>query len=150
MRRKKSKKNALQKALDYIFRRDHSRYELENKLSRKGYERHEIDDALEYLVSRGYVDDFEFASGFVRHCQRIRKLGTRRIAAELRSRGVDRHVIDRAFNEEYDHDLEDENMDYLIKKQLKSGRGRDKISRYLYRKGYPTEKVRRLTEKLQP
>jgi regulatory protein len=74
-------------ALAAIARRAHTREELSRKLRRKGFGADEIAAALEALAARGYLDDAATSASLARS-RTERGVGRRRIASELRSRGV--------------------------------------------------------------
>jgi regulatory protein len=81
--------SAYRKALKLLGRRDHFRRELYDKLSTRGYEPDEIEEALERCAELGLVDDLRVGSRFVEVRAVDRGWGPRRLAAELRHRGVD-------------------------------------------------------------
>ena len=79
------------RALRYLARREHTRHELEKKLS--GHERsHQaITELLDQLEQDGYLSN----ERFVEHVTQMRrsKFGSRRIAHELKEKGVEEHLI---------------------------------------------------------
>lgn len=75
------------RAMDLLARREHSRRELETKLSARGLPRALIEEALDALAEEGLQSDARFAESFVHH--RVgRGQGPLRIRQELASRGV--------------------------------------------------------------
>lgn len=94
----RDKPSALGKAVDLLSRREQSRRELKSKLSRSGYARDEITAAVETVVDRGYQDDVRFAEVLAR-TRAGAGYGPRRIAAELKSHGVDDADIGAALAE---------------------------------------------------
>jgi regulatory protein len=80
--------SAYQKALKLLGRRDHFRRELYEKLSARGFEPDEIADAIERCAELGLVDDLRVGTRFVEVRAVDRGWGPRRLAAELRHRGV--------------------------------------------------------------
>jgi len=76
-------------ALALLSRRNHSRFEIKQKLRRKGFAGEEIEAALQDLAGRGYLDDAKTASALVASRSRSGK-GRGRLAAELAARGVSR------------------------------------------------------------
>ena len=71
-----------------LARREHSRRELERKLGARGLDGTVIEAALNDLAGRGLQDDGRFAASYARS-RAARGFGPRRIAAELRERGID-------------------------------------------------------------
>ncbi len=83
-----AKKTAYQAALAFLGRRDHFRRELETKLRGKKYPADEIEDAVSRCEASGLVDDFRVGERFVEVRAEGRGWGPRRLAGELKSRGV--------------------------------------------------------------
>ncbi|MBN8480897.1 MAG: regulatory protein RecX [Xanthomonadales bacterium] len=79
--------DAFSRALGLLARREQSRRELKDKLSRNGYACDEVEDAIDDAVERGYQDDDRFA-GVLARSRAAAGYGPRRIAAELRSHGL--------------------------------------------------------------
>ena len=74
-------------ALRMLTRREHSLFELEQKLTQKDFEQQQIDQALARLVEQGYQSDERFAEAFIRLRHNQGK-GPVKITAELKQRGV--------------------------------------------------------------
>jgi len=89
-------RSAYQVALDLISRRDHFRRELETKLTRKDFLRDEIEEALTRCEGLGLLDDEKSAARFVEVRAASRGWGPHRLTAELRQRGVERELAERA------------------------------------------------------
>lgn len=89
---------ALQKAVAFLARREHSRHELRNKLGQRDFEAAEIEQALEELYENGLQSDERFAEAFVQ--SRIaRGYGLMRIIAELRQRGIEENIAARVIDD---------------------------------------------------
>jgi len=133
-------KSALNSAYRYLARRDHSIYELKQKLQKKKYDNGVIDSVIERLVELDYLNDLEFARSYIRHCQKIKHIGLFRISYELRKKGISRDLIDIAADE-YSGDLEKDIIKKLIQSSLESGKSKEKVVRYLQRKGFHPERI---------
>jgi regulatory protein len=79
--------SCLETALRLLGRRNHTAAELATKLRRKAYPPEEISSALATLEERGLLDDARAAAGLA-GARALRGQGSRRIAEELRARGV--------------------------------------------------------------
>jgi len=76
------------KALDLLARREHSMFELEQKLSKKNFDTSDIKEVLCMLSENGLQSDDRFTESYIR--MRSKKgFGPIRIKLELRERGVD-------------------------------------------------------------
>ena len=73
-------------ALKLLARREHSRAELRLKLLARRHKPDDVEEALDKLAAEGSQSDERFAEAYVE--SRRRKFGERKIAAELRERGV--------------------------------------------------------------
>lgn len=91
-------RQALDKAVAALASRAHSRHELETKLARAGYRPATVEMVLYKLESEGFLDDSDFARQWV-EARTARKLGSRRIAQELRRKGVSSAEADAALAE---------------------------------------------------
>jgi regulatory protein len=74
-------------ALRLLARREHSRLELQHKLSAKGFNGPELEALLSQLEAEGLLSDARFAEAYIRS-RRQRGFGPLRIRSELQMRGV--------------------------------------------------------------
>ena len=93
-----------ERALNLLSRREHSRVELQRKLSAHTEDPQELIDLLDELAQRGWLSDARFAEALVHDKQA--KFGTSRLAYELRERGVEESVIRDQLAELKDSELE--------------------------------------------
>jgi regulatory protein len=84
----------LAQAIRLLARREYARAELEQKLIAKGWGRVEVRIALDELATRGYLSDARYAEAIA--AQRAGGYSRRRIAEELKARGVARSDIETA------------------------------------------------------
>jgi len=89
-----------QSALGYLARREHSRLELMQKLSKKPFSAGvDLPSLCDDLEASNYLSDERFAEMFVRS-RVARGQGEMKIRYELRQRGVKEYLIDAAVLEE--------------------------------------------------
>jgi len=79
-------------ALRLLARREHSRLELQQKLSAKGFKEPELEVFLSQLEAENLLSDARFAEAYIRS-RRQRGFGPQRIRMELQGRGVADEVI---------------------------------------------------------
>ena len=84
----------LEQATRLLARREYARAELEQKLVAKGWGRIEVRAALDDLTARGYLSDARYAEAIA--ARRGGSYSRRRIAEELKARGVARGDIETA------------------------------------------------------
>ncbi|NLS12821.1 recombination regulator RecX [Vibrio sp. SM6] len=90
--------SAKEAAIQLLSRRDHGRYELEQKLLLKGFEPQDVAATLSLCAEYGYLDDRRFAQAQLR--QHLYKgHGERRIRQELQQKRVDDTIIAAVLDE---------------------------------------------------
>lgn len=88
---------AYDSALAFLARREHSLAELRQKLSQKGFSQHDIHDALNRCIEKGYQSEQRFAEAYARHRQGM-GYGPRYIQLALRQKGVQADDIAKALD----------------------------------------------------
>jgi regulatory protein len=137
------RQEVLQRACDFLARREHSRKELANKLSRRCSDEVLIEDLLQTLSNEGLQSDERFTESFVHHS--INKgQGPNKIQQELRQRGIDSILI-----EQY---LDSADIDWITmadeirvkkygEKLPADYQNKAKQSRFLYSRGFTSEQI---------
>lgn len=97
--RAETRRRAKDAALRWLGHRARSRAEIRRGLERKGYEGDVIDEVIADLERLDLVDDQQFSQSWVHARTAGRPMGSRRIAHELRQKGVAPDVIDAALEE---------------------------------------------------
>ena len=80
-------------AFRYLSNRNHSIFELKNKLKKKGFHSQIIEKVIRYLIDKKYLNDLTFAKSFVRNRVEGRKEGVMKITSELYRKGISREII---------------------------------------------------------
>ena len=139
--------SAYDRAVKLLARRTHFRRELADKLAQRGYPRDEIDEALDRLAARRYLDDAEAARQFVGGRLGRGGYGRARLHAELAARGVERSVADAVLDELLpDDDLEAARAE-ARRHAGRSGFGKDpakvaqQVARRLERRGFSSRAI---------
>ncbi|PZS20065.1 MAG: recombination regulator RecX [Pseudonocardiales bacterium] len=121
--------------------RPRSRAELADALRRRGIPEEVGEPVLDRLSQVGLVDDVAFAESAVRSAHRHRGLGRRALRTELRRRGVQNEIMDRAVGAVRPED-EEQRARELVQRKLRTSTVRDatalarKLGAMLARKGY--------------
>jgi len=110
-------------ALARLARRAHSEGELAQKMTRAGYETDEIEQTLNYLRERRYVDDDAFARDYSRAHAERRRWGPARIAQRLRLLKLSETHIEAALAETFP-DGERDNAERALERFLETDRHR--------------------------
>lgn len=134
---------ALDAAAKQLSYRALSTKQLRDKLLEKGHTEDAVEYALEWLITRGMLNDKAFAQSVVRSYAR-RGYGELRIRQELSHRGVPREVADVAMEE---YEAEDATMCALLDKRLRGDlsdrKEVDKAIAALQRRGYRWDDIKR-------
>ena len=83
------------RAMRFLARREHSRAELQRKLSPIAAEGENVEALLDQLSSKGWLSDARYAEIAVR--SKARRFGPLKVAHQLRAKGVDDEAIATAF-----------------------------------------------------
>lgn len=84
--------NAYEVALNLLARREHASEELRQKLRKKAFAEADITALLLQLQQAGWQSDSRFTEAYIRY-RRAAGFGPRRIAQELRLRGISRELM---------------------------------------------------------
>lgn len=144
-----------QRAFRLLGRRQHSSSELRRKLWQKDYDQKLIDEVLEDLNKNGYLNDKEFIRAFVAEKSKTQKWSSKKIIGELRKRGLNQNLIDDVFNADVaGNDYENamgvakKKFEMLSKRNLEQKELRNKLSSYLFSKGFDYDLIKDVCNKL--
>ena len=85
-------KNIHQIALEYLARREHTRFTLREKLVQKGFSHQLVEAVLDILIQQGFLNEERFCEAFIQ--KRIRQgYGPVRITAECHQYGINNNII---------------------------------------------------------
>lgn len=146
-RRPRPEQTPVQRALGLLTRREHSRKELVRKLSSRGVESAEAQEAVQRLAREGWQDDRRFAEALVRS-RAGSGYGPIRIRAELATHGLDREAIAVAMDT-FDGDWTETACDLVRRRFGPAGFSdlaqRRKAADFLIRRGFDGGSVRAAT-----
>lgn len=143
---------ALDRAVGLLAMRAHARGEIEQKLRQAFYRPAVIEMVLYKLEREGLLDDADFSREWAR-ARAGRKLGPRRIAQELKRKGVGAEEIEAALEEIDEEDQLEAAMTLASKALARAKAGEDprktaqRVIGSLIRKGYSWEVARRAIER---
>ena len=130
-------KRAKEKALWLISYRDHSKRELETKIS-KTSDRETARKAVERMEELGLVNDEKYARRYAEELINVKHLSARGVKYKLNEKGIDRELTEQIL-EELDPDPR-EHIEILIERKYKTAindeKGRRRAVAALQRMGY--------------
>jgi SOS response regulatory protein OraA/RecX len=134
-------------ALRILAGRGHSAFQLQKKLSAKGFDAEVVSAVIARLRGEKWISDEVFAAEFARSRGR-RQQGSRRIQKELEVRGVSREAVAAAVAALEEHDPEEGRLEgacarkivamrrRMTVEELREESGRKKLAAFLLKQGY--------------
>ncbi len=129
---------AYQKSLNFLSYRVRSKQEIKQYLQKKGFGKEAVEEAIERLTDKGYLNDAEFGQLWVENRNRFNPKGKTALRYELRAKGLSEADIEKALNE-----LNEENLAWqAVQKQLTRWQTLDnltfrkKLTGHLARRGF--------------
>lgn len=140
-------------ALKYLGYRSRTKKQLYDYLKRKGFEDPVVDKTIEKMQEYGFLNDEEFALRWVESRKTGRPAGRRKIAYELKAKGIDEETLESALNtlteeEEQEQALKLAEKASLRYKHLPSRERMARISQTLMRRGFGWDIVERALRQL--
>ena len=131
------------KSLDLLARREHSIWELRQKLRQHFPGFREVEPVLLQLEEQKFLCDERFSLNFVRSRMANRSWGAYRLRAELKQRGVAGQWIDQALASEVDESVLREKAEALVRKFgfPTDPAAKRKLAQKLYQRGFSQELI---------
>lgn len=139
------------KALRLLEFRNHSEYELRQKLSAFGADDEAIERVMSFVSEYSLINDAEYAKGLAKDYRSLKKFGVRRIKSELYKKGISQEDIEAAVAALEPID-EAQSLKPLLKKRLSGDfekRNIDKNTRYFINRGYSFDDIRLALEEIK-
>lgn len=135
---------AYDSTLNLIARRVRSVWEIRDYLKRKDYDEQVIEEILNMLSNKNYINDEKFAEAWVRDRRLFKSTSKRRLQQELRQKRVSDEIIQKVLNE--DETDEVDVLKVLIEKKRSQTRYQDdqKLIQYLLRQGFNYSEIKDL------
>ncbi len=124
------------KVFKYITYKKRTEQEVRNKF--KGQiDEDMLEEIIDYLKEAQYLDDYEFIEKQVREYMNLKTMSITEMKYKLATKGLDRKLIDKYIENNYEELKEYEQRCIEKIKNKKSGTMEEQeIEQYLYRKGY--------------
>ncbi len=127
-------KKALKSAVGILAYADCTAKTLAEKLSKKGYDRETSDFVVDYVVSRGFLNEERYLGRFVEFLAEKKLFGKRRIALEIYRKGFDSDIVRDCLPDIIER-IDFGEIAYSAAKKLNKG-DRDKLYASLLRMGH--------------
>ena len=138
--------------MDYLSRREHSRYELYKKISTHNFDKDLINQELDLLIRDGLLSDERFVEAFI-HSRKKNGKGPLKISAELQQRGADESLI-KKYIEEIENSEWLDSAKQVVEKKLGNNQQLDydnqlKMMKFLNNRGFTIDQVKLTIKKLK-
>lgn len=145
-------KRAKLRAMNLLKARNYTEAKLTDKLRQGLYPEKVVQEAIAYVKTYHYVDDYQYAKDYITYHSEDKP--QKRLVLDLQRKGITKDIIERALSEvmkEAPKDLEQKMITAQIEKYLSkrnsdnhelSWEEKQKICTCLVRKGFPYESVR--------
>lgn len=138
------RKRARKRTMHLLEQMDRTESQLRFKLRQGYYPEEIIDDAIAYVKDYHYLDDLRYAQNYVRNHKD--KKSRRIIQVYLLGKGIARHFVQQALEEEYDQENEGELiLKWLEKKHYSADtadlKEKQKMYQFLVRKGFHSSDI---------
>ncbi|MFC2134251.1 regulatory protein RecX [Bacteroidota bacterium] len=144
-------------AFRFLSRRLHSSSELRLKLIQKKFRKELIDEIIDFLLEKEYLNDTEFADKYTHEKISFKKIGVTKIRSELIKKGIERETIDSVLNK-YSNDpqlfdnallLASKKRDFYSRRNLNNQQIKQKLFQFLKGKGFQTDLILKVFEKFE-
>lgn len=143
-----NKTDAIRYAYRLLSYRDRSEKELTDKLKWKGFSEETIQQAINHLSEKGFINDTALAVSLRRIAEDARLLGNRGVRIFLHRRGISEELIKEVFTDNDPDEII--RAEKVVSKKLKAIENysdeeiKKKIWRFLIRKGYSFDTINKI------
>lgn len=136
-------KRAKKRALHLLEQMDRTERQLKDKLVQGGYPQVCVEQAVAYVKSYHYIDDYRYACTYIRYRQD--RMSRQQLKLKLTGKGVARDVIEQALEETYEGDEAAQIAGLLEKKHFDAKKADQKefqrTYQFLMRRGFKSGEV---------
>ncbi len=146
-------RRAKKRCLNLLKSRAYTEKGLRDKLKEGCYPEEIIDEAIEYVKSYRYIDDYDYACQYIYFHKETQS--RRRLEEKLREKGISRDILEKAIEASYEADEEErlqlaQARRYLEKKGYNGAQAewkeKQKLYAFLMRKGIPSGIIRQVLD----
>lgn len=139
-------KRATKRAMHLLEQQERTEKQLRDKLQQNGYPEQCIDQAINYVKSYHYIDDYRYATVYIRYHQE--KESKQKLIQKLMTKGISREIIQQALEAEFVADECAQIKELLKKRRFDPDNAdeatRRKTAQFLMRKGFKSRDIFRV------
>jgi regulatory protein len=146
-----TRKSCHERALGLLAVRPRTRWEMDQRLRKAGFEIEEVEEVLIRLERVGLIDDRAFAEQFAQHRFDVKRSGSRAVSSGLRAKGISPELVatvtQREAGEEESRAEELATLQAARMQGLDRAKAFPRLSSLLIRRGYSPDVARLATRK---
>ena len=147
------RQQAVERAINYLSFRPRSQAEVRRYLRKKETPPEIIEAAIERLQRLDYLNDRDFTSFWVENREQFNPRGSRALRSELRTKGVDREIVEEMVSDENDEELamraaSKKAATLLQTPEMDYTKFRNRLGGFLQRRGFSYDVVARVVRTL--
>ena len=130
-------------AVRLLSRREHSAFEIRDKLAKREFDQGEIEQAITELIEGDWLSDERYAEAYIRMRQ-IKGFGPIRISIELNERGVNESIVSAYLHETDETWFQTLKQQYIKKyknSNIEDYNDKAKRIRFLQYRGFPLDQI---------
>jgi len=130
-------------AVRLLSRREHSAFEIRDKLAKRDFADDEITQTIEELIAGGWLSDERFAEAYIRMRQ-TKGFGPIRIAIELHERGVEEIIVETYLHADdavWSQTVSEQYRKKYKNKAIEDYNDKAKRIRFLQYRGFPLDVI---------
>ena len=131
--------------LNLISYRLRSKEELKQRYLNKGYNLSDIEYAIDYLESKGYIDDEEFSRMYATHLIKFKSLGKKLVLHKFKTHRIEMEILMPIIESVYLKNPPNNLIKAIIKRKFRNSKNKKnskaEIYNYLKRKGFTWEDI---------
>ncbi len=105
-------------ALRLLSRRDFAAEELRRRLLERGGDQEKVDEVIDYLIQRGFINETALVENWLRYRMEINPRGRAYVKHELINRGVNEQIVLDGIERIYTYEQEEIIIRYLVEKEI--------------------------------
>jgi regulatory protein len=139
-------------ALRFLSYRPRSEKEVRDKLKTKQVDPSIVEKIIAKLKEKKFIDDEEFARGWIEGRIRFKPRSVRLIAIELKQKGIEKEIIDKLLNTEETSVSDLDSAKKLVEKKFKKFKALpkqeiyEKLGRFLASKGFNWDTIKKVID----
>lgn len=135
------------KSIELLSYREHSSFELINKLKQRDFKQIEIDKVLAQLTEKNYINDRRFTEVFITSRLRKKPEGKSMIIKRLMQKGISYSISNEVYSEIVDEFMEMEITQKAFEKQNKKyANNTDKLINSMLRLGFSYSQIKNIIQ----